>query len=145
MPITYTSSNPSVATVTGNMVTVVGVGATNIVASQSGDDNYNTATAVTQELVVNKANQTITFGTLIDKLDSDADFQLFATTSSGLPITYTSSNESVVLISGNTASIVGPGTVTITASQGGNENYNAAIAVAQNQVIINTALDLMQP
>ncbi|TAF09683.1 MAG: hypothetical protein EAZ75_07095, partial [Flavobacteriia bacterium] len=141
LPITYTSSNPSVATVTGNMVTVVGVGATNIVASQSGDDNYNTATAVTQELVVNKANQTITFGTLIDKLDSDADFQLFATTSSGLPITYTSSNESVVLISGNTASIVGPGTVTITASQGGNENYNAAIAVTQNQVIINTALE----
>ncbi|MBP9848352.1 MAG: putative Ig domain-containing protein [Flavobacterium sp.] len=141
LPITYTSSNPSVATVTGNMVTVVGVGATNIVASQSGDDNYNTATAVTQELVVNKANQTITFGTLIDKLDSDADFQLFATTSSGLPITYTSSNESVVLISGNTASIVGSGTVIITASQGGNENYNAAIAVTQNQVIINTALE----
>ncbi|WP_297869134.1 YDG domain-containing protein, partial [uncultured Flavobacterium sp.] len=141
LPITYTSSNPSVATVSGNTVTVVGVGATTVVATQSGDDNYNSASAVTQELVVNKANQTITFGTLTDKLDSDADFQLTATSSSGLPITYTSSNESVVLISGNTASIVGPGTVTITASQGGNENYNAAIAVTQNQVIINTSLE----
>jgi YDG domain/Putative Ig domain/Putative metal-binding motif len=141
LPITYTSSNPSVATVSGNTVTVVGVGATNIVASQSGDDNYNNATEVIQELVVSKANQTITFGTLIDKLDSDADFQLTASTSSGLPVTYTSSNESVIVISGNTASIVGPGTVSITASQGGNENYNAATAVAQNQVIINTALE----
>ena len=53
------------ATVSGNTVTVVGYGATTVVATQSGDDIIILLLAVTQELVVNKANQTITFGTLM--------------------------------------------------------------------------------
>lgn len=47
-------------------------------------------------------------------------------------ITFASSNETVATISGTTLTIVGVGTTTITASQGGNVNYNAAPDVEQS-------------
>ncbi len=40
LPITYTSSNPSVASVSGNILTIHGVGSTDIKASVEGDDTY---------------------------------------------------------------------------------------------------------
>jgi formylglycine-generating enzyme required for sulfatase activity len=53
-------------------------------------------------------------------------FQLSATTTSGLPITYTSGNTSILTISGTTATMKGRGSVTITAKQAGNANYAPA-------------------
>ncbi|WP_370090127.1 T9SS type A sorting domain-containing protein [Ekhidna sp.] len=50
-PITYTSSNESVATISGSTVSIVGVGNTIITATQMGNEAYNDATA-TQELQV---------------------------------------------------------------------------------------------
>ena len=70
---------------------------------------YNAAPDISQTFTVDKANQTITFETLTAKKVGDASFDLMATTSSGLPITFTSSNPSVATISGNTVTIVGPG------------------------------------
>ncbi|NCY22721.1 hypothetical protein EBX31_12300, partial [bacterium] len=52
LPVSYTSSNPYVATVSGNTVTIVGVGSTVITASQAGDSNYLPATEATQTLTV---------------------------------------------------------------------------------------------
>lgn len=58
-PITYVSSNTSVATISGNTVTVVGVGSTIIKASQASTANYNAATDVDQSLSVTQKNLTI--------------------------------------------------------------------------------------
>ncbi|MFC4262059.1 beta strand repeat-containing protein [Ferruginibacter yonginensis] len=58
-PITFVSSNTSVATVVGNLVHIVGAGTTTITASQAGAVGYFPAANVTQPLVVNKANLTI--------------------------------------------------------------------------------------
>jgi hypothetical protein len=138
LPVSYTSSNTAVATVSGYMITIVGVGSTTITASQAGDANYNAAPVVTQTLVVNalpKQDQTITFGTLGDKTAGDANFDLTATASSGLAVTYTSSNIAVATISGNTVTIVGAGSATITASQGGNANYDTAVDVTQTLTV----------
>lgn len=131
LPISYTSSNVNVATINGNTVTIVGAGTTTITASQTGNANYNAAQDVTQTLTVDKANQTITFNTLSNKTFNDSDFQLSATSSSGLTVAYVSSNTNVATINGNMVTIVGAGTTTITASQSGNTNYNAAQGVAQ--------------
>lgn len=131
LPITYTSGNTTVATVSGSTVTIVGVGTTSITASQTGDINFNAATVVFQNLTVVKADQNIVFGALAAKTFGDASFALTAGASSGQPISYTSSNTAVATVSGNTVSIVGAGTTTITASQVGNANYNAATSVPQ--------------
>jgi hypothetical protein len=52
LTITYTSSNPAVATVSGNTVHIVGAGTTNITASQAGNANYSAAADVVQPLTV---------------------------------------------------------------------------------------------
>ncbi len=139
LPVSFSSSNTAVATVTGNTVTIVGAGSTIISASQGGDANYNAATAVNQSLTVNKATQTITFGSLVAKNISDPPFSLNATASSGLTVTYTSSNVSVATVSGSTVTIVGQGATTITASQSGNSNYSAASNVSQTLTVSGNA------
>jgi len=59
IPITYTSSNPAVATIIGNNIHITGAGTSTITASQAGNDGYFPATPVSRTLTVNKANLTI--------------------------------------------------------------------------------------
>ena len=59
IPITYTSSNPAVATVSGSTITIAGAGTSTITASQAGNDGYFPATPVSRTLTVNKANLAI--------------------------------------------------------------------------------------
>ncbi len=54
-PVAFASGNPSVATVSGTTVTVVGVGTANIMAIQLGNGDYAAATPVVQQLVVTQA------------------------------------------------------------------------------------------
>ena len=53
LPVSYTNSNPSVATIAGATVTIVGPGLTVITAAQAGNSNYLAATVVAQTLTVN--------------------------------------------------------------------------------------------
>ena len=143
--MSYTSSNTAVATVTGNLVNIVGIGTSTITASQAGNATYNAAASKQQVLTVVKKQQTITFGAIPTKHIDDADFTLSATASSGLPVTYNSSNELVATITGNSVHIVGEGTSTITASQAGNAVFDAATPVGQTltvAAVVGTEYDL---
>ncbi|MEQ8684188.1 MAG: Ig-like domain-containing protein, partial [Imperialibacter sp.] len=131
LPVSYTSSNTGVATVSGSTVTLVAPGTTTITAMQSGNGTFAPASNVPQSFTVTKGNQTITFGTLPLKTFGDSNFTLSATASSGLSVSYASSNTGVATISGNTVTIVAAGTTNITASQAGNTNYNAAANAVQ--------------
>jgi len=76
-----------------------------------------------------KINQTISFLPINSKTQGDPSFTLTAQASSGLPVEFSSSNTNVVLTQAQ-VSITGPGLVTITASQGGNEDYMPALVVS---------------
>ncbi|CAD5270370.1 MULTISPECIES: T9SS type A sorting domain-containing protein [unclassified Imperialibacter] len=128
LTVAYASSDATVAKVDGTTVTLLKPGSAAITASQTGNENYLAAASVEQSLVVNKAGQTITFEPLAAKTYGDPAFELSATSSVGLPVTFSSSDPAVVTVEGNSASIVKAGAVTITASQAGNDNYNAASA-----------------
>jgi uncharacterized repeat protein (TIGR03803 family) len=65
-------------------------------------------------------------------------FTLNATSDSGLPVSYQSSNPAVISIAGNVATIVGAGTATITAVQLGNDTFNSATPVGLD-VVVNKA------
>lgn len=91
--------------------------------------NFDGSTTITPQ--TSKTPQTITFGGLAAKTHGDADFAPGATTSSGLTITYTSSNPAVVTIVNGSIHIVGAGTTNITASQSGNDTYDPAASIVQ--------------
>lgn len=79
--------------------------------------------------------QTITFGALPSKAVGDPPFALAATASSGLAVTYQSTNPAVITISGNMATIQGIGTADIVATQMGNMNFAPATPVIQTQTV----------
>ena len=62
LPVSYSSSNLAVATVSGNVVTIVGVGTAIITAGQSGNANYLTAPSIAQTLTVNSLTTTAVYG-----------------------------------------------------------------------------------
>jgi hypothetical protein len=71
-------------------------------------------------------SQTITFNELTLRHLGDAPFNLTASASSGLALTYSSTNLSVATVVGGTVTIIGTGTTDITARQAGNSTYAPA-------------------
>ncbi|HEY5975905.1 MAG TPA: DUF1566 domain-containing protein, partial [Geobacteraceae bacterium] len=142
--VTLTSSEPATIyyTVDGSIPTMaspVYSGAIPIASSMtlkffSRDAAGNSETVVTAQYVI-KANQTINFPPLADRTIVDAPFALGASADSGLAITYISTNPAVATVSGNMVTIVGTGTTTIIASQGGDGSYNAAPTVARTLTV----------
>ncbi|MFY8132162.1 MAG: YDG domain-containing protein, partial [Bacteroidia bacterium] len=223
LSVSYNSSNTSVATISGNTVTIVGPGTTSITANQAGNSTYNAANPVGQTLSVavknltvsgasaqnkiydgntiasitgatlngivgsdnvtvsgggtftsanagtgiavtanlslsgthasnysltqptglsadiTKASQSINFPALAAKNSTDAPFSLSATATSGLSVTFASLDTNMLKISGTTATIASYGTVTIAATQLGNNNYDSATTVYQTLTINRVA------
>ncbi|UFS71728.1 MBG domain-containing protein [Geomonas sp. RF6] len=92
--------------------------------------------SATGTLIVAKGSQTITFGALAEKTYGAGDFGPGASASSGLPVAYTSSAPAVATVTAEgLIHIVGAGSATITATQGGDDNRLPAAAVAQTLTV----------
>ncbi|WP_282124521.1 CBM96 family carbohydrate-binding protein [Algibacter mikhailovii] len=90
-----------------------------------------------------KEDQTIQFFTLSDKVVGSSDFNPGAEASSGLDVSYASSNPSVATIVNNQIHVVGAGVTTITANQAGNEFHNPAPGVAQQLRVITAVAGII--
>ncbi|MDR1455268.1 MAG: hypothetical protein LBJ01_06425 [Tannerella sp.] len=142
LPVSYASSESSVAAISGRTVTLLKKGTTNITASQAGNGAYFEAAQITRLLTVNednndrKKNQTITFELSVTELNfNEGELTLEATASSGLPVSFTA-NHINVAIEGTLLKLTYTGShydddVTVTASQEGNDEYNAAPNVSR--------------
>jgi MBG domain/Calx-beta domain len=137
------SSNLAVAfsaggncTVAGTQVHLTGAGTCTITASQEGDVNTNAAAPVARTFSIGKVDQQITFNTLVNKTAGDADFGVNATASSNLAVVFSANGNCTV--NGSQVHLTGAGQCTITASQDGDANVNAAAPVARTFVIGKT-------
>lgn len=126
-PVVITSSNPSVASVSGNNLVINSAGTTTITASQIGNSVYESATEVVRVLTVNKATQSISgFNPTATFVYGDADVSLPTQSSISLAIDYSSSNSNVIsIVGGNMLKVIGVGVATIVGSNSGNSNYEA--------------------
>lgn len=93
-----------------------------------------------------RTNQTINFQSIPQKKTGMADFSPVANATSGLTVSYHSSNPAVATIVSNKVHIVGAGVTTISAYQSGNSLYNVAPKVSRElQVVLNsTDIDALQ-
>jgi hypothetical protein len=160
--IVASSSNVSMGTVTGSASYPTGASVSVVATPLSGyrfvnwtesgtevstSATYTFAASVVRTLVANFAistsDQTISFSALPNKTVGDADFAPGATATSGLAVSYASSNTAVATIVNGNIHIVGAGTSTITASQAGDASHNAAtnatqlLTVAANPVLLD--------
>jgi fibronectin-binding autotransporter adhesin len=125
--VTFTGSGAT------RTINVSAAGTAEIEVRRVGNANYNDSAWVSAgTLTVGQASQTITFatGAWQTKTFGDAAFNLAASASSGLTVSFASSDTGVATVSGSNVTIVAAGTTTITASQAGNGNYAAATPVA---------------
>ncbi len=79
--------------------------------------------------------QTVSLDSLSARTFGDADFDPGAVASSGLPVSYTSSDTTVAIISNGKVKVLAPGTTVITASQSGNATYNPAQPSSRTLVV----------
>ncbi|KHJ37007.1 hypothetical protein PBAC_27830 [Pedobacter glucosidilyticus] len=97
-----------------------------ITLTGGSDANYD-ITLVDGVLTVSKANPIVGSFTDVTKIFGDGTFTIIAPSSNSTKaFTYASSNTAVATISGTTATIVGAGTTTITATQVEDDNYTSA-------------------
>jgi hypothetical protein len=133
LPVSYAVTGP--ATISGSTLTVTGAGTVVVTASQSGNASYAAAAPVSQTITISAASQTISFTGLPSSATygSAGPYNLSATASSGLPVSYAVTGPAT--ISGSTLTVTGAGTVVVTASQSGNASYAAAAPVSQTITI----------
>jgi hypothetical protein len=106
-------------------------------AGDSTEITVNSLNAYTVVVIdfMNKVPQRIHFSALPARQVGDADYDPGATASSGLTVTYSSSNQNVATIVNNKVHVTGAGTCTIQASQAGDASYAAAPDVSQSLVV----------
>src|SRR5690606_16982082 len=141
--IVYISSHPDVAEVTAEgEIIITGAGETTITAIAPENANYSNRPQESQILTVHKANQTITLDAPA-QVDRDVGrIELKASSTSGLPVTLTADNFEVATLEGITLNILRLGRVTITATQAGDANHEAAKPVTLTITVIDPTSDL---
>ena len=151
--LTYTSSDNSVVSISGNTATVNGAGTSLITVTQSETTNYN-ATTSSFTITVNKIDPTLSGFSNVTKTFGDPSFEITPPTknndNTGV-FTYSSSDPSIVSINNNNLTINGAGSVVLTANLASDNNYNSGsittnITVEKaNQTISIGALPENQP
>ena len=142
LKVSYASSNEAVAAIgtdtnAGKLVLLT-EGTATITASQSGNNTYATATPVERTILVEAAGnqpQMITF-TLADTGTVGATLDLTATASSGLEVSFSSSDLNIAEVDGDNLMLLMEGTATITALQAGNSTYEAAANITQTITVV---------
>jgi hypothetical protein len=105
LPVSYASTTPSICTVSGSTVTLLAAGDCGIWATQAGNTYYAAAPEIGHMFLVAKEAQTITFPNPGEH-PVRTSFTLNATASSGLPVSFTSTDPSVCTVSGSTVNLL---------------------------------------
>lgn len=133
--ISYLVSGP--ASISGNTISLTGQpGIVTVRATQNGNSTFKPAVAIDRAFTVSftplPSPQSITFDPIPDKFNTDPAFDLSASASSGLPVSFEVLSGPAT-VSGNTVTLTGGlGTVIIRASQAGNQDYDPAPNVSQS-------------
>ena len=124
-----------VAATTANLTSDAGTYDINI----SGADAQNYSFIyVKGVLTITKVDQVITFAPIPSGLRMTEEYQMLATASSGLTVSFEVTDPDAASVNGNVLRIIRDGNITITARQEGNQNWNPAPDVIQSIVTLPT-------
>ena len=118
---TFNISDGTIGSISGNVLSILNAGTTNITVSQASNDFYSPVSKVIS-LTVNKATPTLEFPE-ITKNYGDSDFIPTVTTNSNGNKTFSVSDTSVANSLGSSLSIVGSGQTSVTVNIDEADNY----------------------
>jgi len=139
-PVTYSvvGGDADKVTLSGNQLTI-GSGTGSVTVRATVSETPERAGAQSEKTITfAKAAQTITF--TLDPATGAAGGSraLGGTASSGLTVSYTTSDPAVATVSGSTLTFTGAGPATITAVQNGNDDFAAATSVARQITVASS-------
>jgi hypothetical protein len=137
LPVVFSASTPTVCSLAGNTVTILSGGVCTLAADQSGNLDWMPASTVSHDITINPANQSIDFPDPGMQYLRRVTFELGATASSGLPVTYASVTTNICTVSGSTVTMLTAGYCSISATQSGDGNYLAAPDVAHSFDVVD--------
>ena len=140
LTVTFSSNSPTVCSVSDEIASMLTDGSCELVASQEGNGEYKAAVPVIRSVAVgsaSKMNQTITFSSPADQSEAakNAVINLEATSSSELPVAFSTNTSAICTIAGPLVVMNNFGTCQIIASQSGNDEYNPAPSIV-HQVFV---------
>jgi gliding motility-associated-like protein len=124
--ITFSVSDPSIASSLGSSLSIVGAGQTNVTVNIDETENYLSISGSTT-MTVNKGTPTIIFNDITKEID-DPDFNINPTSDSSGLMSFSIADSSIASISGNTISILRRGTTTVTVNQSETSLFNSGSA-----------------
>ena len=135
--LTFNSNN---GTITGTPTNAT-VGTNNLTVTAANTNGASSNSII--GLAIAKGAQAINgIAASNSKLTTDAPFTLPLNTSAGFPIFYSSLDNTVATVTGNTVTLVGAGSTVILAQRDGDNDWNAAPAVSQNLTVTVPPLTL---
>ena len=145
-PISYTSSPISLSAnsssglavsynldsgngiLSANQLTLNAAGSFQVTVSQAGNANWHAATSRTRVIQVNKLNQVVALNNIANRNYSSTPFAVSASSNvfgtNGVLYSISSGAQFAEIVNGNQVRMLGGGTVTVTASHGGDGRYN---------------------
>ena len=121
--IMYSSASNLINIKEDTLQIIAGGGLVRITAYNTGNKFYQPLAPVSRTFSISKAQQSIHFPKILNKIYGDAPIILDSISNKNLSITYTSSNENVLRIEKNTASILRAGSTTLSATVPENSQY----------------------
>lgn len=123
-PVVFASTSPTLCTVSGSTVTMLGSGTCSLTADQAGNVSYNAAPQVALQVIIAGATPSLSWIGDIAKTIGEGAFDLPdpSSNSSGA-FSFSSANTAVATVSGRKVTIVGAGVATLIATQAAAGNY----------------------
>lgn len=136
--LSATLSAAGSCTISGSEVTFTAAGTCTVSAQQGGSSDYLPAATVVQTIEVGLLNQSVTFVQPTNVTFGDPVPALSATSSAGLPISFTTTTPAVCSVDDSTGVVAtaAPGDCSITANATGDAQYAAASPVTRSFTIV---------
>jgi uncharacterized protein (TIGR03437 family) len=140
LPVSLVVSTPSVCILRDNSIFALNAGTCTIIASQAGDEYFAPADTVIRSFSVIRDTpgtkpQTISFPPISEQAFGTLPFSLTASSSSGRPVTFVATPESICSVTGSVITLLQPGECTVVAAQSGDNEYAPAPTVTRTFTI----------
>jgi hypothetical protein len=102
LPVSFLidASSAGACSISGGVVSFIGVGSCAVIARQSGNNVYNAASDVVQQITVGKGSQTLSLGANpVSPVVAGPSFTFNATSTAGLPVALSSATAGVCTVS----------------------------------------------
>lgn len=141
LAVGFASRTPSVCSVTGTALTLLGLGTCTLDASQAGNANFQAAAVASQSFDVASGllSQSINFAALANQTLGSPAPALAASASSGLAVSFVVTTADICSVAGTALTLKAAGVCTLAASQAGDAQFAAAAAVLINVTVLPTA------